>query len=354
MRNPDSAAAKLNGLKLEGGWRVVRAIAQSPSATGGQFSNSYEVENEDGRHGFLKAFDFSRAFEPGRDTISELTSLLAGYMSERDILLHCKNRHHSKIVLPLDHGFTQVPNLGDQEGRVYYLILDMADGDIRSQVDVVKRLDTLSSVRALNDICLGLWQVHRDMIAHQDVKPSNVLVYKETADFRVTDFGCASRRGVVAPRDQLRFPGDNTYAPPEAMYGELDSDFVKRRIGCDLYMFGNIACFLFAGINVTANLMSHLAPQYHPGNWHGSYQLALPYLMNAFTATLEDLHHEIDEEVREVVLRMIQELCTPDVARRGHSRGIGRVSQYSLERYVSELDLLKRRVEIRARLKKTA
>lgn len=251
MPSPDSAAAKLEGLQLDDGWKVVRAISRSSSSTGGQFSHSYEVSNTAGRRGFLKAFDFAVAFDPGADTIAILRMLVNGYEHERDILIFCKQRGHSKISLPLHHGSVQVPGLGNAEGKVYYLILDLADGDIRGQVDASNRLNTLWSARALRDVCLGLWQIHREMIAHQDVKPSNVLVYSKSADFRVADFGRASRRGTVAAHDGLAFPGDRTYAPPEFMYGYTDPDFVKRRIGCDLFMLGNIACFLFAGVNVT-------------------------------------------------------------------------------------------------------
>jgi eukaryotic-like serine/threonine-protein kinase len=352
MPSTNSAAAKLHALKLDDGWEVVRAIPRSAQSTGGQFSHSYEVRNGDGRRGFLKAFDFADAFDPGADTIAILRMLVNGYEHERDILLHCKQRGHSRISLPLYHGNVQVPGMSGAEGRVYFLILDMADGDIRSQVDASNRFNTLWSVRALRDVCLGLWHVHRDMIAHQDLKPSNVLVYSKSSDFRVADFGRASRRGTAALHDNLSFPGDRTYAPPEFMYGYADPDFVKRRIGCDLFMLGNVACFLFAGINLTANIMSHLAPQYQPGAWMGTYHQVLPYLQNAFTSSLGDLETVLDAEIRSDALRTIRELCNPDVSRRGHFRGIGRHNQYSLERYVSELDLLARRVEIAVRAKK--
>jgi hypothetical protein len=61
MGNKNSAAAKLLGVPLQNGWKVVAAINLSPNQTGGNFSHGYQVENE-GRSGFLKAFDFSSAF----------------------------------------------------------------------------------------------------------------------------------------------------------------------------------------------------------------------------------------------------------------------------------------------------
>jgi eukaryotic-like serine/threonine-protein kinase len=47
---------------------------------------------------------------------------------------------------------------------------------------------------------------------------------------------------------------------------------------------------------------------------------------------------------------LIERLCDPDLSQRGHPRGIGRGNQYSLERYVSQLDLLAKRLELKIRI----
>lgn len=272
MGSPNSAAAKLAGLALGNGWNVTTAITPATGSTGGSFSHAYHVRNNDGREGFLKAFDFSEAFDPSADTITMLRVLTTCYEHERDLLLHCKDRRYNNVSLPLDHGRIDVPGLPKMEAAVYYIIFEMADGDIRNQVSKSNRFSTLWSVRALHDVCRGLWQIHRDMIAHQDVKPSNVLAYENAGDFKVADLGRASRKGTSAPHDGLAFPGDRTYAPPEFMYGYVDPDFSKRRIGSDLFMLGNIACFLFGGVNIMEVLMSHLAPSHKPGAWTETYE----------------------------------------------------------------------------------
>ena len=54
----------------------------------------------------------------------------------------------------------------------------------------------------------------------------------------------------------------------------------------------------------------------------------------------------IPEQVREPVLTMIHQLCDPNPSRRGHPKNRAeRGNSYSLERYVSQLDLLRRKVE---------
>lgn len=340
-----SAAEKLLGLTLDNGWKVTKYLARNPGGTGGTFSQSYEVRNGD-RVGFLKAFDFAKAFDPGVDTIQLIQILTQAYNHERDVLSHCANRRLSNVVLAVDHGATQVPNLPTMEGRVFYMIFEMAVGDVRVQMDVSTQFDVEWCMRAIRDVCLGLHQVHREMIAHQDAKPSNVLLYDDGA-FKIADFGRSSRRGYVAPHDGLDVAGDKGYAPPELLYGFLHTDFIPRRMGCDLYMLGNLAAFLFSGVNVTALLFSHLDQQHHPKNWGGTYEQVLPYLKNAFSQVLEDLGPLIDEISREDVMSLITQLCEPDIHRRGHPRGIGSTSQYSLERYVSQLDLAAKRATIR-------
>jgi serine/threonine protein kinase len=239
------------------------------------------------------------------------------------------------------------------EGRVFYLIFELAEGDVRCQIDTTNKFDALWCMRALTDVCLGLWQVHQEMIAHQDVKPSNVLSFPD--GFKISDFGRSSRRGHTVWYDTNAIPGDQTYAPPELLYGFTHTDFVPRRIGCDLYMLGNLVAFLFSGVNITSALLSKLDKQHHPRNWTGVYADVLPYLQEAFAAVLEAQKANIqDELVRDDAILLIQELCNPDLLLRGHPKGIGKFDQYSLERYVTRLDLLAKRLAVNMRVRQSA
>ena len=354
-----SASAKLEGLELENNWKVVRLLERDPNATGGNFSNSYLVErpknNSLGQSavetGFLKAFDFSRAFDDGVDTIKALQTLTNAYEHERAVLEHIRDRRLSHAVTAIDHGTVQVGDMGQMEGRVFYLIFQLADGDMRVQMDQQTARDALWCMMAMRDITLGLHQVHREFIAHQDAKPSNVLAYPGPT-FRITDFGRSSMRGRSAPHDDFTVAGDRTYSPPELLYGQVEADFTRRRVACDLYMLGNLAGFLFSGINLSAELLARLAPEHHPANWSESYAEVLPYVQTAFRTVIADLEPLIDERVREVVIKMIIELSQPDVSRRGHPRGIGGYSQFSLERYVSQMSRIAKELEVKLRIER--
>ena len=347
-----SGADHLLNLSLDNGWKVIRHLARHPNGTGGTFSQSYMVE-KNGRRGFLKAFDFSEAFEPGADTVTILQLLSNAYNYEKEILTHCSGLRLSNVVLAIDYGQVQVPKLGSMEGRVFYLIFEMAEGDVRVQMDVKKKFPAVWCMRALKDVSLGLWQVHREMIAHQDAKPSNVLAFSD-GPFKVADFGRSSRNGFAAPHDHCVVAGDPGYAPPELLYGFTHPEFVARRMGCDLYMLGNLAAFLFSGVNVTAQLVANMDEQHRPHKWGATYKEVLPYLRNSFTTVLRDLRPLVDDAVVEDVITLVKELCYPDIELRGHPKGIGHHSQFSLERYVSRLDLLSRKLEIRQRIGKVA
>ncbi|MDY0885379.1 protein kinase [Dongia soli] len=247
-----TAAEKLEGMTLSGGWKVTKHLARRPNGSGGMFSHSYEVEKSDKR-GFLKAFDFTDAFEPGAETIELLQILISAYHHEREILAHCRERRLSNVVLAIEHGNVDVPGYSQMEGRVYYLIFEMADGDVRCQMNTNLRLDNVWCMHVLKSVCLGLWQIHKEMIAHQDIKPSNILLYTK-AGSKIADFGRSARKGHPVWHDDRKFAGDRSYAPPELLYGYTHADFVPRRMGCDLYMLGNLAAFLFTGVNVTAEI----------------------------------------------------------------------------------------------------
>jgi eukaryotic-like serine/threonine-protein kinase len=347
MKSEDSAAAKLVDLELQG-WKVVSKIAPHEGGSGGNFSHHY-VAKKDGKSAFVKAMDLSSALSPDEDTVALIRLLTAAYEHERQILLHCRDRRLSKVVLAITHGEVQVPGYDTIAGRAFYLIFDLADGDIRAQVNETKRFDKGWSIRALRDVAHGLWQIHKELIAHQDMKPSNVLYYKNQG-FRIADFGRASRRGKLIDHDEFAVAGDRTYSPPELLYGQIDPEFSIRRFGCDVYMLGNLAAFMFAGVNVTSAITIRLDAQFRWMNWSGTYAEVLPYVQAAFTEFLSDLRAGLDNDVGDEVTRLVRELCNPDPKLRGHSRGVGKHDQYSMERYVSELDRMSKQYDLLKRL----
>jgi serine/threonine protein kinase len=248
-------------------------------------------------------------------------------------------------------GSVTVPD-GGPVPKVNYLIFELANGDIRRIMRLSDDLDAAWAFRSLKDVALGLSQLHAGGIAHQDVKPSNVLDVQ--GRFKLGDLGRASRRGERGPFDHARCAGDPNYLTPEQMYGFELPDWDARRRATDLYHLGSLMLFLLTGVSATAALYSHLASAHLPapwGEWGGTYDQVVVHLREA-TGRIADLIPVFsDQQLRESVITRFIELCDPDPRTRGHPKSrVGLGSPYSLERYVSAFDALAaraRRIAIR-------
>jgi eukaryotic-like serine/threonine-protein kinase len=338
----DAPAQLLAGLKLEGGWTVVRQIVRSGTHTGGRFSCSYEVKNDDGRAAFLKALDYSIALS-SPDPPSALNSLTTAFLFEREILEFCANRRMDRVIRAIGFGNVCVDKTS-LIGRVDYLIFEMAESDLRNFLSKAGRIDAAWKLRALHHIATGLNQLHLAEIAHQDTKPSNIAIFSDCS--KISDLGHASRKGMISPRDKNHF-ADPSYAPPELRYSHLDPDWSRRRLGCDLYHLGSMIVFLFAGVSALTLTLSHLDAPHLPENWNGTYLDLLPYVRNAWGAALREFSSHVDDAfLRGELTSLVSYLCDPDPSLRGHpSNRVGHAPRLSLERFVSRLDFLASKAE---------
>jgi serine/threonine protein kinase len=222
----------------------------------------------------------------------------------------------------------------------------MADSDVRSFLSASADIDLAWKLRSLHHVATGIHQLHSADIAHQDVKPSNILVFDKSVT-KIADLGSASQRGILCPRDDRDFPGDPAYAPPELLYGYRDPDWTTRRFGCDAYLLGSMIVFMFTGLNATSLLLSKMVADHHPRTWKGTYTEVLPYLKDAFGLALESFVATVPNEPFKTELRsLVSYLCEPDLSFRGHPLNrTGHTVRLSLERFLSKLDLLARRAE---------
>lgn len=232
-----TSAFSLEGRTI-GEWTVGPVTARPIGATGGNFSCCYPVLHKDGTRAFLKALDFSKALG-APDPVSALMVMTEAYDFERSVLRECKARRMDRVVAAIDDGKIDadksVPGSVPGSVPVPYLIFEWADRDLRSQIGAVANIDLAWKLRSLHHMATGLRQLHNNAIAHQDLKPSNVLVFDNSIS-KIADVGCASKRGAVCPRDGLNFAGGPAYAPPELFYGYLDPEWSTRRLGCDAYL----------------------------------------------------------------------------------------------------------------------
>ena len=345
MSSTLTPAQQLTGLTLKNGWVVEKHIAKLPDATGGYFSEGYLVRNTKGQPAFLKALDYSRAFKDPQ-TSRRLQELTTAYNFECDVLARCNAKHLAHVVKAIDFGSVEVPLSPFQ--KVEYIIFEWAEGgDVRSQALVSRTFDTAWSLRSLHHIATGLHELHGTGIAHQDVKPSNVLVF-ESNDRKLADLGRASDLNNPAPHDAEIIAGARPYAPPELLYRDPPGDWDHRRFGCDAYHLGSMVTFLFAASGATALLFSHLPDHLLPTNWTGSYLDVLPYIRDAWGRAAVAFDATTPDGFKEELGIAVRQLCDPEPARRGHplTRSSGG-NPFSLERYISLFNMLAARAEFR-------
>ncbi len=335
----NSPATKLKGIFLPTGWTILDNVQKHPAATGGLFSEGYLVENKAGKKAFLKAVDYSDA-AASPDPALAFKSITDAYVFERDMLARCRAKKLNRIVTAIDAG-----SIGTSPSDlVLYLIFELADGDIRQLLASSYKINLAWQLRVLHQIASGIRQLHTQSIAHQDIKPSNVLLFNQL-DSKLADLGRAAAEGLKPPHDDYEVAGDKTYAPPELLYHHVPADWRRRRYGCDAYLLGSMVVYMFTGLGTTALTIGELNYRQRPGQWTGTYEDLLPAVRDAFSKALMTLKRSVPDCLKTELVDAARSLCDPDPARRGHPKNRAD-NQLSLERYITEFDLYASRAEL--------
>lgn len=330
----------LIGKTLSNDWKVTDEIENN--GTGGFFSVGFLVEKESGEKGFMKVVNYLQAFD-APDPSFAMENLIKAFRFEKNLCMICKDKGLKRVVHAIDEGIYR--DKGLPQGLAEYLIFEMAQGDIRSHLSAQETFDTAWNLRTMHNATTGLMELHAAGIAHQDVKPSNVLVFTKQVS-KVADLGSASQEKGDSPRDQLSVAGDRTYAPPELLLNFPMQDWEQRK-ACDLYLLGNLFSFLFANANMTSQIISHLGDFSEWYNQDITFEEAIPYLVNAHDSAIEEIAQSFPEEIDEDMKDILRQLTNPDPRKRGHPKEIkGKRNTYGLQRYVSQFNLMASRAEL--------
>ena len=342
----ETAARNLLGQELPNGWKVKERIDLPPGGTGGHFSVGYRVERN-GVSAFLKALDFEPAFE-APDPLRTLQGMTNAFAFEEDLAFKCRDRHMSRIVSPLASGTISVSGPW-KIPQVSYIIFEMAEDNSRGYLGAIAQTDYAWRMRTLHQVATGLRQLHSNDIVHQDLKPSNVLVF-EAAESKLADLGCASIREATGPRDGCLIPGDQSYAPPELLYEYVDPEWVIRRVGSDVYHLGSLMTFFFTGVNATHALVSRLDNELRPMVWRDEFRAVLPYLIDAWDELMSDFVETVSQVAphhADAMGVIVRQLTHPDPMERGLPDSQNRPSRrLSLTKYVTRFDVLAREFEL--------
>lgn len=338
-------AHQLTGQELANGWKVTGRANPPDGLSKGKNSVCYFVLSDKGDKAFLKAFDYHSHLikTDAADSIYEVTR---EYRYERNLLQLCLNEELSHIARIIDHGGVHLEE-NNPLSLVQYLILEQADNDIRSFVGHQEESKLSWTLNMMHQVTVAAQQLHSINIAHQDIKPANVLVFKSIMA-KLGDLGRSTQFNNPSPYDHLFVAGDRGYSPPELLYhkhGELPYDWKTRRLGCDFYMLGNLIHFMSAGTTVNAMLFEKLDRKLWPNRWTSSYDEVFPFVQACFMQCIGELKMTIHPAIASDIASVVKQLCNPRPEERGLPMNQG-FSQFSLRRFVSKLNLLHKRNEL--------
>jgi serine/threonine protein kinase len=334
----------LIGTKLNNGWTVDAEVAPKPGQTGGNFSNCFEVSRGNEK-AFMKAFNLEKIISITGSNFQAMQQALEGINFEVHLLEVCESAATKNVIIPIESGKIAISNLNLGQ-PIQYLIFGMADGDLRTFHRYNGASDVITNLSILKEAASGLGELHRLEIAHQDLKPSNVLVFRGNSS-KIADLGRSVRQGDPVWHDQLEFSGDRGYAPPEVLYRDIRPEWYERRVAQDLYMLGSLGIFLFSSVNLTASMLLHLEKKFHPTEWKQNYRDVLPYVLRAYSEVLSNNLLLPNGRLGGELLSVFKELCHPEPARRGNPRIANLPTRYSLQRYVSIFERLRIAARVR-------
>ena len=333
-------AAQLLGKHLSGGWKVTKKIDTAETKTHESFSILYIVESESKESAFLKAMDFESDFKPG-SVMCRLRNTIQNFDHEQSLLEKCAGL--SRVVNLIDSGDTHT-NPDNVYEVAYYLIFEQADGSVATLMADLADINIGDSLLLMHQTTVALQQLHNEKIAHLDIKPSNILIFNEKGA-KLADLGRSIHKCCPSPFDDDLRVGDLRFAPLELMYSHHEPLWDTHRIGCDLYLLGNILYFLILRQSITQSLGNKLRlldPILYPPRPGISYEFVSPYVKDVFPDVIQHLRtHPASARVPEVA-DVVAQLCNPDPTQRGlplnkHTR------QYSLHKFVSKFNLLHKR-----------
>lgn len=357
----ENPAFDLVGRTIADGWLVEKRLprAGEPGAedlTGSFFSVGY-IATKGNKKAFVKAIDVQGVIsdrDSGLRLVERLKLMTDRHTFESAILDACKKAKLDRIVQVIAADEIELPGapLGIE---VPYIMFELADGDVRKAIGSSNRIDDAWRFRILHDVAVGIQQLHRNDISHQDIKPSNILVFNQgPAQAKIGDLGRSSRRGMQAEHDVFDVPGAPRYAPPEQVFGIRAERWEDRREGCDVYHLGSLAAYLFSGVVLSVHLAQALPLELRPFAWGGKagcdYETALPNLRTALTDFVRLAQPHFPTWAADELSQIILSACDPDYTLRGDPAARRRTgSPVGIDAYVSRFDRLAKQAGVKNR-----
>jgi tRNA A-37 threonylcarbamoyl transferase component Bud32 len=224
----------------------------------------YQVLEPIGRGGMAEVY---KGHHPTLNRTVAIKVLAAERAAQEDF--RARFEREARTVATLRHpNIVQLYDFGVAEGT-YYMVMEHIDGgNLSEHIRQTRALPHDEAVHLIEGIASALDYAHEQGVVHRDVKPSNVMLHRETtADLAqaggirpvLMDFGIAKMVGGVTAITRSGVIGTLDYIAPEQI---RDSKDVDGR--ADIYSLGVMAYEMltgrvpFQGSNPGAILLAHL------------------------------------------------------------------------------------------------
>ena len=344
-------AEGLIGVVIYQRWRLERLLHAKPPETGGNFGVGYVATDLlEGDERFVKVIDYQRGInDPFR---------LADFLKEAEfeVIAHNACLRMSKVVRMIDHGKLVFRTKGDDSLYTYLcLVQEKGEGDIKSHIDFAPDRSTAWKLWVLRDVALAARQMELAHLAHNDIKPSNVIRFSNNGSrepIKLGDVGRIVTRNGSGPFDKAPWAGDPAHRPIEAEYGWQEPEWMNRCTAADAYMLGNLICFLFAGSSLTERITNSMPDEFKPGRL--GYRDALDLVRHTWNTVLTDqVLPSFPTGIRDKLGSIIRWMTDPDPSVRGEPSA-RRAGTIGFDRIVSHLERLALQAQVDERIKKKA
>jgi serine/threonine protein kinase len=156
------------------------------------------------------------AFDPTMDRLVALKLLRVNDAQWRERFLR-----EARLVARLQHpNIVTVHDVGSWEGQPFMAMEYIAGNTLDTMVRRRVPLSTARTLEIMIALCDGLAYAHRSGVIHRDVKPSNLIVHRDSGVLKVLDFGIAR-----TPDSSLTLVGaimgTPNYMSPEQVQGQV-------------------------------------------------------------------------------------------------------------------------------------